>query len=112
VRRLQHGVKATVISFDNVREILIPPGIDKISNIIREQYSALNRWHEKAMARKEELATAGRRVSRGKELKEAAEADAEYRRRIEQARRRLRHLVREVERYVSGETESIRAYVG
>lgn len=109
--RFQHGVKSFKISFDNVRSILIPVPPKRVQAAVRKQYLAMNRWHEKAMARKEEIAGRNGRA-RGKKLKKSAEHNVAYMKRLEEARRRLLHLIGEVERYVRGEADTISPYRG
>lgn len=110
VQRLKYGVRSTKLSFQQVKQILIPAADDDTQRAARERYLRMASHHEKAMQRKAELLDSRRtRSGRDREFDVLSEADAEYQRHMEVAERELRQLLEAVEAYIRGETDGIAA---
>lgn len=110
VRRLKYGVSSTELSFQQVKEILIPAADDDTQRAVRKMYLRMAAQHEKAMERKAELADGSKhRSGRDRELDELAGEDAVYQRLIGAAEATLREMLGRVEAYIRGEIDRITA---
>ena len=110
VRRLKYGVSSTELSFQQVKEILVPAANDETQRAVRRLYLRMADQHEKAMERKAELAEGSKhRSGRDRELDELAADDAEYRKLIGAAEATLRDTLGRVEAYIRGDIDHITA---
>ena len=110
VQRLKYGVRSTKLSFPQVKQILIPAADADTQQAVRTLYLRMAEQHEKAMARKAELAEGSKhRSGRDRELDELAGDDAAYQRLIGAAEVTLRDMLVRVEAYIRGDIDRITA---
>jgi len=110
VRRLKYGVSSTELSFQQVKEILIPSADDDTQHAVRKMYLRMADQHEKAMERKAELAEGSKhRSGRDRELDALAADDSQYLKLIGAAETALRAMLSEVEAYIHGDIDRITA---
>jgi hypothetical protein len=114
VQRVMHGVDAMTISFIRIRAMMIPLITTIQQHEIERQYRDMSKFHDRAMAIKEQLLDeSGIRPGQyGEAINDLADQNASYKRAMAEAQERLKHLISELEAVLEGERKKIRAYPG
>lgn len=112
VRRVMHGVDAMTISFGRIRKVEIPVLHEDMQFQIREQYLAMAKQHDRAMAIKERLLEESRIEpgQYGEAINKLADKNPTYRRATVEAQARLKHLISQLEAVLEGEQKKIRPF--
>jgi hypothetical protein len=112
IERVTHGVDSTGISFGRIRDILIPEISDDCQRAIVDQYMQMARYHDRAMEIKERL-LAETRVDPGRygeTINALANEKPAYRRAMNEATERLKHLIDELEAVIEGRRRDLKPY--
>jgi hypothetical protein len=110
VQRLKYGVRSTKLSFQQVKEILIPDANADTQAAVRQRYARMAEHHERAMERKAELLENRRaRAGRDREFDALANEDPTCQQHMQAAEAELRGLLDLVEAYIRGEIDRITA---
>jgi hypothetical protein len=114
VQRFMLGVDSSGISFGRIRAILIPALANGIQAGIEQQYLDMAACHDRAMAIKERLLeeTGIKPGQYGEAINSLAEDKPAYRRNMEEAKKRLDHLLAELVAVIEGRRKTLRAYPG
>jgi hypothetical protein len=110
VQRLKYGVRSTKLSFQQVKQILIPAADKDTQKAVRKRYLRMAQHHEAAMRRKAELLDRRRsRSGRDREFDALSNEDSEFQRHMALAEKELHELLGAVEAYIRGEIDYIAA---
>jgi hypothetical protein len=112
IQRLVHGVDSQKINFGQVRSLLIPVIPDSVQNEVQKQYLAMVKFHDKAMAIKEDIRVSDSVDSGryGENINNLANESAPYKRAMAEAQERLKHLITELEAVLDGEQKKIKPF--
>ncbi len=112
VQRLVHGVDSQKINFSHIRSFRLPMLRDELQKEVEQQYMAMAKAHDRAMASKERILDEenidpGRY---GEAINELAKKNAGYRSAMTAAQDRLQHLISELEGFLEGVLNTIRPF--
>ncbi len=112
VQRLVHGVDSQKINFGHIRSFRLPMLRDELQKEVEQQYMAMAKAHDRAMASKERILDEenidpGRY---GEAINELAKQNAGYRSAMTAAQDRLQHLISELEGFLEGVLNTIRPF--
>jgi hypothetical protein len=107
-----HGVDAMTISFGRIRAIEIPVLQEPAQSDIERQYLLMSKQHDRAMAIKDRLLDeSGIEPGQyGEGINALASQNATYRRSLDEAQKRLKHLIAEIEALLDGNLKKIRPF--
>jgi hypothetical protein len=112
VQRLVHGVDSQKFNFGHIRSFRLPILRDELQKVVEQQYMAMAKAHDQAMALKERILNEanidpGRN---GEAINALAKQNAGYRRAMTEAQDRLQHLIGELEAFLQGVLNTIRPF--
>ena len=112
VQRLVHGVDSQKINFGHIRSFRLPILRDELQKEVEQQYMAMAKAHDRAMALKERILDEGNvdPGRYGEAVNEQAKQNAGYRRAMTEAQARLQHLIGELEAFLQGVLDTIRPF--
>ena len=112
VQRLVHGVDSQKINFGHIRSFRVPILTDQLQKEIEQQYMAMAKAHDRAMAFKERILDEGKidPGRYGEAVNRLAEQNAGYRRAMTEAQDRLQHLTGELEAFLQGLLNTIHPF--
>jgi hypothetical protein len=114
IQRRLHGVDSQKISFGQIRSLLIPDLSEAHQVDIEKQYLEMASFHDRSMAIKERLLEQARIDPGrfGEAINRLAEEKPAYRRNLEEAKKRLDHLLTELVAVIEGRQQGLRPYPG
>lgn len=112
VQRVMHGVDAMTISFGQIRRIEIPALPAELQFVARQQYLAMAKQHDRAMAIKERLLDEkGIEPGQyGEAINDLANKNPTYQRAAADAEARLKHLISGLEAVLDGKQKKIHPF--
>jgi len=114
MRRRLHGVDSQKINFGQVRSLLIPDLADNQQDEVERQYVEMAAAHDRAMAIKERLLQESQIEpgQYGEAINRLADGKPAYRRNMEEAKRRLDHLLAELVAVIEGRQKKLKPFPG
>jgi hypothetical protein len=114
IKRVLHGVDSQKINFTHIRSLLLPMLPEKMQLEIEHQYLGLSKYHDRAMAIKEELLKEERmKAGRyGEAINALASESRAHNRALEEAKDRLDYLVAELEAVIECRQKTIERFPG
>ena len=112
VQRLVHGVDSQKINFGHIRSFRLPMLRDELQKEVEQQYMAMAKAHDRAMALKERILDEGNvdPGRYGEAINELAKQNPAYRRAMTEAQNRLQQLLDELTAVLEGRQETLRPF--